>query len=268
MKKAKLWIESLRLSATIPAGILVHVSFILTHQKTDWLLVLEAFLVATFAMLHNDYVDRVNDLKKGRRLAFEHPNQFRIVLIVGWVIIWAIALIPLAAYTFIIPIIVISMVYSYTRKIPYLPNLLVAFASASPLIWANGVSIPIISATPNSFMFLAILSCILGREIIKDIEDAEVDVGWKRTPVSLGWFSKENEQRLACHLIGGGVGWCILATLIRISQGSIIAILIYIVGIFLCWYGSIMLYSEDTPERGKKFFDRGMLLLLLSLIVA
>lgn len=268
MKKVKLWIESLRLSSTIPAGVLVHVSFVLTHQKTDSLLALEAFLVATFAMLHNDYVDRVNDLKKGRQLAFQHPKQFRIVLIVGWIIIWAIALIPLSSYKFIIPIIVISMMYSYTRKIPYLPNLLVAFASASPLIWANSVSIPIISATPNSFMFLAVLSCILGREIVKDIEDAEVDVGWKYTPVSLGWFSKESEQRLACHLIGGGVGWCILATLIRISQGSIIGILIYVVAVFVCWYGSILLYSQDTPEQEKKYFDRGMMLLLFSLIIA
>lgn len=268
MKKVKQWIESLRLSATIPAGILVHISFILSRQNTDWLLVLIGFLVATFAMLHNDYVDRVNDLKKGKTFAFENATTLRIVLILGWVGIWLLALFPLIAYKkLLLPVILISMIYSYTRKIPYLPNFLVAFASASPLLFANNVTIPLISSAANSLMFFAIFSCIFGREIIKDIEDAEIDVGWKYTAVSRGWATKNTEQQFAAKTVGGGVGLCIYATILRISEGSVISIVLYVIAMCFCYYGSLMLYTKDTPDLGKKMFDRGMLLVLLSLLI-
>lgn len=269
MKKVKPWVESLRLSATIPAGILVHISFVLTHEKTDWLLAFEAFLLATFAMLHNDYVDRVNDLKKGRMLAFKYPIAFRVILLLGWIVIWLIALFPLIAYKkLLIPVIIISMVYSYTRKIPYLPNVLVAFASASPLIFANNVTISLISSAPNSLMFMAILSCIFGREIIKDIEDAEVDVGWKYTAVSRGWATKTEEQMFAQKLIGGGIGLCFYATILRIAEGSAMGILVYAAGLCICIYSSYMLLIKETPDVGKKMFDRGMLCILVALLIA
>lgn len=268
MKNIKLWIESLRLSVTIPAGFLVHIGFILSDHKTDWLLAFEAFLIASFAMLQNDYVDRVNDLKKGKTFASDHSAQFRIVLIVGWIIIWSIALFTLIEYIkLLIPVIIISMFYSWTRKVPYLQTLCVAFASASPLIFANGVTISLTSSWANSTMFIAVFLSIFGREIIKDVEDAYTDVGYKFTFVSMGWKTIKEEQQFAAGCVRLGLLFCIMASIGRILEVTLWVQIIYFLGISLVGASSAAWFIRDDTKLGKELFDRGMFLVLFSLLL-
>ena len=178
----------MRLSVTIPAALLVHVGAHLAHTDTNWLLAFEIFLIAGLAMIHNDYYDRENDIKKGKTFAYEHPQEFRRVLIIGWLVVWILALtfLLLQYWVTLLPVIVISICYSYFRKIIYLQTLCVALTSASPLIIGHIDDSQKDPMHLNIIFFFVVLLSIYAREVIKDIEDRNTDKGWKNTPVSKG----------------------------------------------------------------------------------
>lgn len=269
MKKLKLWIESFRLSVTIPAGLLVHVGSILAHQKTNWILALEAFLVATFAMVQNDYIDRFHDLKKGKRFAYEHKKEFIIVLCIGWITVWGIALsLPTPNLSILIPVILISMFYSYSRKVMYVQTFCVAIASASPLIFVNGNLVPLVFYDANALMFLSTFFGIFAREIVKDIEDAEIDVGYKYTPISMNHVTKENELRHVAGLVGVAVNLCLFCVLPILGGNSILLSMLCFSGLTLCAASGVVWGVIQDTELGKKFFDYGMLCTLGSIILS
>jgi 4-hydroxybenzoate polyprenyltransferase len=269
MKNYKKWIESLRLSVTIFAGLLVHVGFKIAHSPTDWVLVIEVFFIASFAMIQNDYVDRTHDLKKGKRLAYDNPKLFRIILISGWFLITITALTLLIEYClFLMPGIIVSMLYSYSRKVPYLQTSCVAFASATPLIMPLNHGIPWPIPVQNLFIFISVLLAIFGREIIKDIEDAEIDVGWKFTPLSLKRQSKEEMMMLAGTCIGLASTFCFYFVFgIAAEQMGTAFKFISIGGLACVSFSSRLLVIEHELKPGKSFFDAGMMLFVGSLVI-
>ncbi len=291
MKKIfiKQWIKTMRLSVTIPAGLLVHASAKLAHEETNWILVLEAFLVASMAMIHNDYYDRTNDIKKGKSFAFENPQQFKIIIILGWTIVFALALSTLLKYWLVlIPVILISLVYSYTRKVMYVPVLCVAFTSASPFLIGH------LDLEKNKFnyVFFGItFLAIYAREMVKDIEDYQVDKNWKSTPVST------QEQCIDTYLDHAGqimelcsiclIGFTVVSFKRYPDYFPVVTIIFLCFACIFClltlvWKNSdsvpgvlkiryLKERSEDTVfrdlKRGKSFFLYAMLCMIIALSI-
>jgi 4-hydroxybenzoate polyprenyltransferase len=79
-------LDSLRLSMTIPAALLVHTGFAVSHQETNWLLVLLIFCIASMTMVQNDYFDREHDLKKGKDFAFKNQKILKYILLIIWIL--------------------------------------------------------------------------------------------------------------------------------------------------------------------------------------
>ena len=146
-----------------------------------------AFGAATASiMVFNDLMDRDNDVKKGKALAFEHPAA-----VFGawqkWSGTMLLFLLPLsiASWQLVLFIGVVwsaGTYYSFAGlRYPW-NNVLVAACSASPVLvgplHAGVITTEVVQAT---FVGWAIFWLIHANEIVKDVGDVDVDKGYKVT---------------------------------------------------------------------------------------
>ena len=182
-----------RPGAGIFAALLTFVSFLLVKQPLPWL----PMLVTMFAydrltrniMTSNDIQDAAHDAKKGKRLALDHPRAIRkywrrqAKIILALLLFIGLVGNPFLAL-FMTGVWVLGLVYSYKPKWYPLNNLTVAVCSGSPAfvgtIYYGGKD-----TLTAMWVFAIFASIMLFREILKDIEDCEIDSGYKRTMVTV-----------------------------------------------------------------------------------
>lgn len=192
-KELRPWIKSLRSPVAGMAALLVLVSFKISHQyipREAWIV---AFFVVVFCfavMVWNDWRDRFHDIKKGKLLASSRPRAFLFYAVLLWLSAITLAL-TLAFFNkffavLAITLIIGGLVYSELRKILIVQNLVIAVISAAPVFFA------LISQSKNNsdslaWLFIIAVFAIFAREIVKDLEDKEIDSGYKATlPLAIG----------------------------------------------------------------------------------
>ncbi|MCH7605341.1 UbiA prenyltransferase family protein [Patescibacteria group bacterium] len=140
-------------------------------------------------MSFNDWVDRKHDLKKEKRFAYEHSRellQYTLVLALAILVILGLLALYnplLAVYCF--GVWGIGLAYSYVPHWYRVQNVVVGLCSASPVLSSSVYSGDM---QMNAFLlFFTFVSIIVMREIHKDMEDADIDKGYKATlPVRIG----------------------------------------------------------------------------------
>lgn len=154
-------------------------------------LFLSIFFIGAGANSFNDYVDREID-----RLA--HPKRPIARGLVGErdALIFSITLLLLGvfsgipngffAFIFALSVAILSLLYNiYLKRLPFIGNFVVSFITGCVFLYSGLVFGKV---KPMVFPFFFALAFNLGRELVKDMEDAEHDLlkGLKTLPILLG----------------------------------------------------------------------------------
>lgn len=250
------WIKSLRLPACFFYSLIVIVSFKISDLAPEnlWLYISSAFFISCASMVQNDWRDRHHDLKKGKCLVLENEWKYFGLVVLMWVVAFSMAiamaiLMPKAVSVIPWAMIFLGLVYSETRKIFLLPMTLIALTAASsalfpvfqnyhhPIIWMFSVA-----------MFVASLT----HEIIKDLEDWTVDIGYKNTlPRKIGTRSSE-----------------MVAGILMILAFGLMALItsVTLAGLPFCAIAYYCLFKKRTYLAAKRFFDGGIITATLVLL--
>lgn len=246
----------MRLPACLFYCLLVAVSFKLAggHDERIWLYVASALFISCAAMVQNDWRDRYNDLKKGKTLATDWPKKYLILVLV----VWALAIAAAFAVTFwsikpsLIPwsMVLVGIIYSETRKIFMLPTVLIACTAASSVLFPVLEGRWLLSVW---MLFASMFLASLAHEIVKDLEDLTVDVGYKNTlPQKTG--AKWSE------IVAG-----ILMILSFVPMSFISPIVL--LGLPFCAISYHYLFRRRAYLTAKRYFDGGMITATLLLWV-
>ena len=241
---------------SIFAGALVLVSFKISHLPINykaWLCAITVVAIACATMVQNDWRDRVQDVKRGKRLAHDNPRKFFIFLLVMWTIAIAFSLVIIFMNNKLgllaLLMITSGLLYSETRKIVLAPILFVCVTGASSVLFP-------VFAGYNSFqtwlLFLAIFAVVFGREISNDLKDVFADKNYKWTlPQKLGtYYSK---------IIAGISVILGLMMAVIISPKALIGLPLIIVAVF-------KMIKQSDQEAFRLFLDIGMALSIIAIV--
>jgi 4-hydroxybenzoate polyprenyltransferase len=206
------WIKSLRLSICAFVPVLVLIGFRLCNLGFEkaWLCSFAMLAVACATMVHNDWRDRFHDVRKGKTLAYTQPRKYLAFTVLMWFIAIASSFAIYVENTMLSAVpwmaIALGLIYSETRKIPMVPIFIVSFTSASPVLFPLFLD----HGSPKMwFLFFAVSVTIFAREIVKDLEDVDVDYGYKWTlPLKVGRSFSEGLV-IACI----SLGWLFLSAI-------------------------------------------------------
>lgn len=248
------WVKSLRLPIVFMAGALTLVSFRISHwDNIAFIIAIFIIAVASAIMAHNDWRDRFHDLKKGKDFALIKSNSFLKFVIFLWIISLCLATALLITNIYFgllsFTIIVAGLIYSETRRIPFLPTIIVAITSASPVIY----SIVLESSKSLWFLFIASALLIFSSEIIKDLSDIKNDLGYKRTlPIIIG----VNRSKIVAGVI------IIFAQIIalNISPYTLIGAPLFLISLFY-------LITSGNYKVIEKTLDCAMAIILIVLFI-
>ena len=256
-------IRGLRLSVSIPAGILVHIGSRLDGIETNWLLAITISVICGLTMLTNDYLDRYHDRIKRKTFAWDNDKLVRKCLIVGWSLTATTIMFFLPHKEALITICVVCLLYSHARHICGLSILLTACISA------GSVLLPSLGDSGQSSIELSggILIAIFGRELIKDAEDRDHDINYKQT-----FFTNSPREDHASWLRMAGYCFLLVAfkTAVFTIDMSIPAQIVCLSGTAcITLAGLLLLSTRHVPKkiRSKTVFDIGMFLFLASLCI-
>ena len=248
------WVKSLSLLVCILASFLTITSFKLAGTGIPWVVVAAVFFITSATMLHNDWHDRFHDVRKGKMLALQHPGAFLLWLAAFWAT--AVGLIAIVAVQDtrlgigLAIMQVVGLLHPEARMIPLVPIALVSLASASPAV------LPL-AAGANSEklwpLFLSVALVIFGREITKDIDDKEIDGGYKWTiPLMLG---EQRSRIMAAVAIVASLAVAVAKVSLMVLPGACLALL-----------AAVALVRGKDPSTSRQYLDLGMAFVTLTLI--
>ena len=254
MTTVTVWIKSLRLPICFLAGLLAIAGFKIADIPISWLSVAAVFFGMCATMLQNDWRDRYHDVRKGKTLALKRPRAFLALLLAFWAVACGLAITVgienINTGTVLFFMILAGLVYSEVRRIPMAPVTLVVFTSGSPVL------LPIAAGAGANKVWLLFLSTaliIFGREITKDIDDHQIDGGYKWTiPLAVG---SKWAKVIAVVAIASG-----LAVAVKVSAAVLPAIILAVIGMILLLRGA-------RPMTARIFLDAGLALALLAVII-
>ncbi|MCX6755061.1 MAG: UbiA family prenyltransferase [Candidatus Nomurabacteria bacterium] len=260
-------IKSLRLSMTIPAGLLVHVGYAVVNKTTNWWIVFIVFCIACLTMIQNDYHDRDNDRRKGKYFASIYTKELQGALYLLWeivvltiVICYKYSLINIPQFVLLIICIAVGIFYSYSRKLVFIPSMITALVSASPLLFVSMEEYYSISI----MFFLIVFLLILGREVIKDFENRNNDMAYKQTIFTQRRITEKNGLRFAGVLffLAGSIA-------IFFPPEKLLIMTFYYVGIFCFLASGFLLFFANNLNRDKDIakltLDMGIFIVIISL---
>lgn len=249
---------SLRPQSSLPAAFLVHVGSRLNNQRTNWLLVFIMFAITALIMLQNDYFDSEHDFfKKNKRFVYENKKIIFYILIFSWPMIFLVTfLFTLKIQLFLLVISIVGFFYSFLRKIFLLPLLTIAVLSGLPIILQGNIS-----QTTILFISVTIIT-ILGREILKDIEDKDVDFGYKKTLATETSFSIRSLHRFVVFLLLTSLA-IFTFFILRATRTEQALSLIPVVFIFMAIYK--LLKTDKSATIAKKYFDFAIFTIIIIL---
>lgn len=248
------WLKVLRLQTCIFASLLVIAGFVLAKADVLWVVVIAVFFITSVTMLQNDYRDRFHDVQKGKVLAYKNQKTFLGLLGIFW--ITSISLIIFVAINnpkfgiVLTAFAIIGATYSEIRMIPFIPITVVSLTSASLVI------IPFVNdSNPKKLwlLFLSVLFVIFAREIMKDLDDKEIDKGYKWTiPLK---FGERNSRILAT-----------IAILISLSIATMIMPMIILAAPFV-FIAIVKLFHNAGTHIDKKYLDLSIAITLFIFII-
>lgn len=187
----------------------------LGDQNSHELIILCAisFLACSGTMLFNDYHDMDRDRKKGKVLAYTNKETFywlsnTLLMSVG---VLASVFLSTRLVWFVITLVMVSVSIYCVRSYPHpwLPTVLVAFTAATPAFYAITQHF-VLNLQNGLALTILVMSTVFGREVLKDIEDREGDLGHKQTlPVVYGISLAR--KLAALTVFGGSIFTSILA---------------------------------------------------------
>ena len=247
------WVKSLRLSVCILASFLAITGFTPAGTDISWVTVAAVFFGPSATMLQNDWRDRFHDVRKGKMLAYQHPGKFLALLSVFWLVsggLIALAAVHDTSVGIALAILAVAgILYSETRMIPFVPIVLVSLASASP------AALPLATGTSSEKLWLLFLSATLvvfAREVTKDLDDKQIDGGYKWTiPLA---FGEQRSRILAAVVIVAGLVAAAKVSLAILPAASLAVI------------AAVALVRGVRPSTSRKYLDAGMALVILTLI--
>jgi 4-hydroxybenzoate polyprenyltransferase len=243
--------QGLRPSVSLPAGFLVHVGAKLNNLETNWFLVFITFMITGLIMLQNDYFDREYDFfKKDKKFVFENKNNIFWILIFSWLTVFLFTfLFTIKIQIFTVIIATIGILYSFLKNIFPLPLLTVALLSALPVMLQGEIS-------QNTILFFSmVVVAILGREILKDIEDRHTDFNYKKTLLTETSFPLETLNKFVVTLFLISLTIFILFVLKSTDTKQLLSI-VPIVFIGVTIYK--LLKSNKNTTIAKRYFDLAM----------
>jgi len=235
------------------AALLAIASCEILRVDTPWLAIGAIFCITIVTMVQNDWRDRHHDALKGKVLALTKPKAFLSLLLVLWTVSCTLIILAsvgnMYAGALLLFMALVALVYSETRQVPLLPTILVAVASASSVL------LPLATRTTSGaidLFFVSVLLIVFGREIFCDIQDKDIDGGYKVTlPLLVG------ERRAKA-----------IAVIAIVCGLVLVATIEYVVlpGVLLTCIGLMILVKNSKQDRGRLWFDAGSALVILSLI--
>lgn len=247
------YIKALRLPVVLLSGLLCLTSFKIVGGTGAVLSIVFTVLLASSCMAQNDWRDRKHDRLKGKTFASNNGSRFLLFVVSLWLLtcLSAIFLCVFKSESTWLAMLGIfcGLIYSETKRMLIVPALTVAFTSGIPVLLAGAFPYPPILM----FLFLSTVLLILGREILKDVDDAKYDAGYKWTlPIFLG-----------C-----GKAKMILALLMILACLSGLAVSMKIMPGIAFWFASATyLGRREGHKTAKSLIDIGMLLSLIILAI-
>jgi len=251
-----IWIKALPLKTAGMAGLLAVVSFRISEWNNIALLVAIFGVVAVFASLtEDDWLDRFQDAVREDSSALAKSANRSYFFSKIWffntacfaIILGQIAGAYFAALSLLIMLGVI--IYQEIRQIPLLPITIVAATSAAGTLYPVFIS----PAKESFLLFAATALLIASREIIKDIDDCEVDKGNKWTvPLAIGIKRSK--------II---TGFFICLGLIATVEISLITLISSPVLVFLVF----CLFTGKSRKLMKNSIDVGVMVVFITLLI-
>jgi 4-hydroxybenzoate polyprenyltransferase len=252
-KKALKWIKAGRpLSVALGVILTLAAANVGQVKLTPWIPIFIA-IAGMAIMVQNDWRDRYHDLKKGKTFVITNESSFLLFTISLWIIsavlitiiwtkdtLWGIT----AGY-----LTLMGFVYSEARTLPIAPGLIVSQTAAGAVLFSF-VKNPQPSLV---LLYLATMFFIWGRETLKDIDDVDIDSGYKWTfPVNLG-IKKSMRIVMLMYTVA-------LFLMLFVSCKALF-------GIPLLLASVIMMIMEKNHKLTKRIGDLGIALILISLLV-
>ena len=250
MKTAFGLISATRWPMAILTALLTITSFHLRNLGMDvimWPMITAAVITAA-TMIINDIVDRKRDFAQDhRRFTTYHLREMIILAIFLWSVAIGFSLRfgilgDFRAMWLSLAMCLLGFVYSWTRNIPALPMLIVAFTSSLAACY------PEINYLHDLLFPLIVDTTIMGREILKDCEDvaADLDPVWGKKTLPILWGT-ESAMTFArgCFIVSG----ILLLQLARTN--SVVAV---VLGIGIAAY----IIGPKTIKKAKMILDVSM----------
>lgn len=257
-----IWV--LRLPVVVFAVLVLLASFCLQGHSLaayGWEKLMPLSLVVAcgvaLAMVCNDWSDRFHDRQKGKWSAFNNPDLYeRYGMSIGLLLACFIGMVSdnpkwLWPCMFLL---VTSIQYTQTYRVPFLSNLLVAVTSAVPTLFC--LTDPLCQNTGRAWMLFGLVTIVIfAREILKDIEDMHIDSGYKwSVPVTWG---DAFARKIAGLLLGLS---CIFLV------GLSVSLAVTLVSIGLLILASVVTIRGISPGRCKALVDLGILAFLVPIL--
>jgi 4-hydroxybenzoate polyprenyltransferase len=231
------------------------------HPVKIAFLLIAVFSGASATMVYNDFVDREHDLKKGKHHAYDNQEKYirlthALLFVCGACCAWAsgydlLSWLPLG----IIFLGSIGAYYSRTYPRKFLPMVTVGLVSASPVLFALLLPHPD-HPLLGWILFFGIATTICAREILKDMEDADIDRGYKATIPAI-WGLKVGQQTAGILLIIGSI-----AVLVASRNNLSLMSLTMMIG------GVVVLLVRQPDKWGKRVIDVGTVCLVATLLLS
>lgn len=175
-------LKSIRISHCFLVVLLGFIGYKYSGIDPNSLILLTLFSIIAVTMVQNDWEDRVHDLKKGKRFAYENSQVYFMWLILAWIFCMLMMIIVFRinfiTFLFFTIFVVLAFFYSRARKVPFLSLILVTISVPSSLL------IPLTfgsSFSSISLVFAATFFIMFGRETLHDVADTNADIGYKKT---------------------------------------------------------------------------------------
>lgn len=253
-KKALKWVKVGRpLSVALGVILTLAATNVSQVKLIPWIPIFVA-ITGMAIMVQNDWRDRYHDLRKGKKFVVENESSFFLFTVSLWVISAMLIIIIWTKDTFwgitSLYLTLMGLVYSEARALPIAPGLIVSQTAAGAVLFS-------FVKNPQPSLVLLYLSTtffIWGRETLKDMDDVDIDNGYKWTfPVNLG-VKKSMRIVVLMYTVA-------LILMLFVSWKALLGIPFLVASVMM------MMMANKNHKLTKRIGDLGIAVILISLLV-
>ncbi len=249
-------------------------AFILTivgfrfYQPVSWLLtIVTAFAFAGITghiMTFNDFIDREHDRKKGKTFVSDHPGEtlrykFTLLGLTGLFVGYASSK-SLSVAGFCVAVWAVGVLYSFIPRWYIVNNLVVGICSGAPAL-VGMAYIHVFDAKPL-LLFLALVFIILTREVYKDMEDVDMDRGYKETIPG-----RQGHPAATIHLTFYTIGWTLCLAIYGSCFQPQLLMFVFPAGALVTFSYGLLFTRPARVVYTKKILDWAVQVLLVIILI-